>query len=73
LKHKLRRNFFDFQASFRFSFLLFVHSLHFKDRQGDIFFSFFGNSKIDAFSNLPNIVVDFSFTKLQQEVFLTSK
>jgi len=48
--------------------------LHFKDRQGDIFFFFFfGNSKIDAFSNLPNIVVDFSFTKLQQEVFLTSK
>jgi len=47
--------------------------LHFKDRQGDIFFSFFGNSKIDAFSNLQNIVVDFSFQKLQQEVFLTLK
>jgi len=35
--------------------------------KGRIFFSFFGNSKIDAFSNLLNIVVDFSLIiKLQQ-------
>jgi len=41
--------------------------LHFKNRQGEDFFSFFGNSKIDAFSNLLNIVVDFSLIiKLQQ-------
>lgn len=61
-----------FQASFRiFLFWFFVRSLHFKNRQGEDFFSFFGNSKIDAFSNLLNIVVDFSLIIkfLQESIF----